>query len=92
MSSSLLVALGGSLQKLLVVGNDLRLGKLTPALDSSILSPTASLAASARVPREALESLATFLLASLEAPEVASLTLSPTTVERLVTRYMEVSQ
>lgn len=37
----------------------------------------------------ALLSLATFLLASLEAPEVASLTLSPTTDE-IVSKLMAV--
>jgi hypothetical protein len=52
--------------------------ELTELEVSSILSEAASLAALARVPRDASESLATFLLASLEAPEVASLTLSPT--------------
>lgn len=45
---------------------------------SSILSPRASLAALARVPSEASESLATCLLASFEVPDTVSLTLSLT--------------
>ena len=55
----------------------------TEFLLSSILSEAASLAAEARVPMDALSSLATFLLASLEAPEVISLALSPTTAKGL---------
>jgi hypothetical protein len=45
---------------------------------SSTLSPTISAAASARVPKGTLWSCATFLLASLEAAEVASFTESET--------------
>ena len=52
----------------------------TALVDSSSLSLAASLAAEALVPRDASESFATFLLASLEAPEVSSEALSPTTV------------
>ena len=59
---------------------------LAPALDSSILSLTASLPALRRVPREASESLATCLLVSLEAPEVISLTFSPAALTVLRTR------
>lgn len=58
-----------------------KLNQPTDDLLSSILSPAASFAAEARVPREASESFATFLLASLEAVEVASLNLSPTKLE-----------
>jgi hypothetical protein len=45
---------------------------------SSTLSPTISAAASARVPKGTLWSCATFLLASLEAAEVAPFTESET--------------
>lgn len=50
----------------------------TPWEVSSALSPRASLAAEARVPREASESLATLLLASLLAPLAVSWTVSLT--------------
>ena len=63
---------------MLVEGLMLIEGKHTEFLVSSTLSPRASLAADARVPTSALESFATLLLASLEAPEVISLALSPT--------------
>jgi len=52
--------------------------KHTLWLDSSTFSERASLAAAARVPMLALESFATSLLASLEAPERPCRTVSET--------------